>query len=924
MRPDERDPRPLLTTPVGTPGDLAVAAFVIAAASGVVVAVPYEPADAYGSLAALLLSNASGSYFRNLHYWSGQACFVLTLLHTWDHLRVRGERRVRPGVWARLALAVPVVAFLMLSGFLLRGDADARQALLILTEATHQIPLAGPLLATLVFGAAERIDLVYIQHAATSTVFVWLVIVEHARRVWPRTAAFLAVLAGTGGLALVASPGLHDGLDPIVKGPWYFLGLQEVLHWTPWPLAAVLGVAALVGLLAAIRFSPGHLATRIKVLLTVVTCTYAALCLVGGFFRGDAWSWHPGWPAGSGNISLGWVFAGRPEVPQNTHGPLPVAMGRPEGCLVCHRGVSGLGKAHSPEAVGCASCHGGNTLTLDKRRAHTGMDVIPGNLATAARRCGQPACHPTIIPRAERSVMATMRGVVAVDRAVFGESRATDTSTADSVTDIAHSPADTHLRQLCASCHLGHSKLSLGPNEEDTHGGGCLACHLRYDAAALAELTGYERQKAAGRPAAPRLHAAVSLDIDNTSCFGCHSRSGRISTNYEGWHEVHEPPADASAADRPAPSRTRVLADNRVFERVMPDIHQQRGLDCIDCHTATEVMGDGVAHTYKRDQLRITCEDCHARPGDRPVTLPPSGLDPESARIQALRQWPVPAPGRIVRSASGEALVNVVTDDTGVARLTRKRTGERRPLKAAAAVCVEGRGHARLSCSSCHTAWAPRCPTCHTSFDARAAAYDWIDDADVKGAWIERSGPFAAAPPTLGVRRVVARGQEREVVDVFVPGMVATIEPPRSASGTATPLFRRLYARIEPHTTRRDARSCQSCHNNPEALGFGQGVLTFERTGRTGRWRFTSAGPAAPVDGLPADAWIPFLRPVTGMVSTRPDVRPFTVEEQRRILTVGTCLTCHASDSAVMRASVRDFAALVARRTPRCAISAFD
>ena len=78
---------------------------------------------------------------------------------------------------------------------------------------------------------------------------------------------------------------------------------------------------------------------------------------------------------------------------------------------------------------------------------------------------------------------------------------------------------------------------------------------------------------------------------------------------------------------------------------------------------------------------------------------------------------------------------------------------------------------------------------------------------------------------------------------------------------------------------------------------------------------FHPSGARLPADGLPADAWIPFLGTRAGMVSTRDDVRPFTVEEQRRILRVGACLTCHPAESAVMRDSVRDFDAVVARRS---------
>ena len=231
---------------LGTFGDLATAAFIVAAASGVAVAIPYQPGDAYGSIATMLLANPAAAFFRNLHYWSGQACLLATLLHVWDHLRARTEGRVGRGVWLRLTLTMPLVVFLMLSGFMLRGDAEGRQALRIVVEATAQVPLVGSLLSAFLLGIGDRLDVLYIQHAATATIIVWLFIIEHARRVWSRVPALLAVLVATGALSMVVSPGLHNGFDPIVKGPWYFLGLQEILHWTPWPLVVVGGGHAIV------------------------------------------------------------------------------------------------------------------------------------------------------------------------------------------------------------------------------------------------------------------------------------------------------------------------------------------------------------------------------------------------------------------------------------------------------------------------------------------------------------------------------------------------------------------------------------------------------------------------------------------------------------------------------------------------------
>jgi hypothetical protein len=191
----------------------------------------------------------------------------------------------------------------------------------------------------------------------------------------------------------------------------------------------------------------------------------------------------------------------------------------------------------------------------------------------------------------------------------------------------------------------------------------------------------------------------------------------------------------------------------------------------------------------------------------------------------------------------------------------------------------------------------------------------------VQGGWQETAGPFAADPPTLGVRRLPdgANGR-REVIDSFVPGMILDVDRNRERGAPADLVFRRLFARIEPHTTRREGRSCVSCHNDPVALGYGRGLLRYERTAAGGRWRFSPGAPLLLEDGLPADAWIPFLGTRSGMVSTRDEVRPFDVDEQRKILRVGACLTCHDAASRAMRDSVRDFDAVLARRSPRCLV----
>jgi hypothetical protein len=56
------------------------------------------------------------------------------------------------------------------------------------------------------------------------------------------------------------------------------------------------------------------------------------------------------------------------------------------------------------------------------------------------------------------------------------------------------------------------------------------------------------------------------------------------------------------------------------------------------------------------------------------------------------------------------------------------------------------------------------------------------------------------------------------------------------------------------------------------------------------------------------------------MVSTRDDARPFTVDEQRRVLRVGACLACHEGKSAVMWQAIDDFDGTLGRRSSRCVL----
>ena len=889
-------------------GMLAFAAFVICAATGIMLVPAYRPASPLDSLALLSLKNPAGNFVRSLHYWSAQAFLGLMLAHAVDHLLRRSETRIRSGIWLRLVLTIPVAVAVMLSGFLLRGDAAAAQALPVLRNLLGTVPLLGAGLRRLLTGSGSDLSTIYLHHACTATVTLWLVTVEHSRRILPAARSLWWTFPPILVLALLLAPELEWRASAIEKGPWYLVGLQELLHWLPRPQVALWIAGAGLALLALLpRFAfPFDSAARWS--LGGAALFYVALTVIGLAFRGDGWRWMtpPKVLAGESGF-LSWrAYLPPPFI--LVRAKVPLVDDRREGCLACHAGMSGFVAAHDPATIGCSACHLGNPWTLDKKLAHAGMSLTPGNLSMVSQTCGASNCHADQAQRVHRSLMNTMSGVVAVDKFVFGESGSLDASY--DVAALKHSPADRHLRNLCASCHLGQDKVDPGPINETSRGGGCSACHLQYDTAAIGELQ--------HRPAtsAPLHHPDISIRVPDEACFGCHSRSGRIATSYQGWHETLLNEAAAKALPG-WPAQYRLLADGRVFEKHAADIHAQKGMTCVDCHLASEVMGDGERHAHENNAIKIACVDCHA-PGNT-LAKESGQLDPETQQIVAMRRIDKPARRFVVAQSGTAAYANVFFDgNTGPLLAPMHSSGflHPKPMTAACAAQI----HQRLECSACHTAWAPQCVSCHTGFDPKVQGWDHLDRRYVDGSWQEEPAGYLADAPALGVERIpLPDGKSRERIVTFVPGMVMTLDLPGPASN-AGPRFHRLFAPASAHTTSSRARSCRSCHANPAALGYGRGRLEYVVHGRSAEWRFTPQFPARAEDGLPADAWIGFLAEPRGNAATRKEARPFTLDEQRRILLVGACLACHNERDRRLARVFADFRNYRSALSPKCVL----
>ena len=521
------------------------------------------------------------------------------------------------------------------------------------------------------------------------------------------------------------------------------------------------------------------------------------------------------------------------------------------------------------------------------------MITVPGNLSDASQTCAK--CHPGIDIRVKNSLMNTMSGIISVNKYVFGEN-----NNLDSLFNIHHlkniSSADKHLRNKCASCHIGNQKNHSNPISEKSRGGGCTACHLNYSKEAKLE---HQKYINSNKKYLPKVHSSLNLNVSDAHCFGCHSRSGRISTNYQGWHETIY--RDTFYNN----NNYRVLEDRRVFEKQQADIHHTKGLNCIDCHDSFEVMGDGNLYAHQNEAVTISCKDCHFNKNNKTVVF--KDLDQATKRILRLRNKDTLYPF-LTTSRYGKTLYNVILKD-GKFQFIGKLSNISYNLSELSENCTKN-VHKNLQCSACHTNWSPQCISCHTSFNKNEEGYDLLDKKLVMGKWQEKGSDFLAEFPTLGV---ITKNNEKEIA-TFSIGMNMYLQKIEDRKAS----FHRYFAPTSAHTISKKGKNCTDCHNNPVVLGYGRGELKF----KNGKWSFKPKYALAE-DDIPLDAWISFLTNDTIKKATRKYARPFNIKEQKRILSVGACLTCHKNTSEVAQSMLNDFDKTLMQISKKCVKAKF-
>jgi hypothetical protein len=159
---------------------------------------------------------------------------------------------------------------------------------------------------------------------------------------------------------------------------------------------------------------------------------------------------------------------------------------------------------------------------------------------------------------------------------------------------------------------------------------------------------------------------------------------------------------DIRASTPQAPRNPFFIIDENTandFDETPPDIHAERGMTCVDCHTKREMHGDGHLYTDRFHKVEIQCESCHGT----------------AFEVSTLR------------TRFGHPVQGLSRSPDGTFTLRLNSSGEVRRVTQISEVIASGRNpnaggpphllHGRLECYTCHAKWHDQCNSCHMITD---------------------------------------------------------------------------------------------------------------------------------------------------------------------------------------------------------------
>ena len=608
-----------------------------------------------------------------------------------------------------------------------------------------------------------------------------------------------------------------------------------------------------------------------------------------------------------------------------------------EKCVSCHRGISEIGKSH-PLSFGCTVCHGGNGNSDIKEVAHKTLIYDPeagtgkrnpSSFSVVDKTCGQAYCHSghpqkdrNHIERVKKSMMGTLAGMISGLRYQWGAQgdrkanygvRAiqdkdgdlpshegavsklkalpffSDGEVGSSIGDrlVSHHIGDRILKDKCFQCHID----SPG-KPESFRSQGCASCHFTYSKDGLYK--GEDPTISRVELGHPQKHRMTTLTPD-LICRQCHQGFQEPQSDISIQNDLSDGIMEKTSIDYFPGSG-----------KIMQDVHLKAGLDCVDCHTQFDIMGDGNIYSKQHQAVEVRCETCHGDADTRPLIE--QVKDPTDRVIRLARsytEWSNSIGDWMVLSSRKRKLSNVKVKEGRIVALG-KRTGNiySIPLTADAPENHNIPGHKnKLECTSCHSQWVPNCKGCHSTFMSGRDEVNKSLTSDAKKKFDVESPSLMLGPRGKVVPMITP---ERRFLNIF--DEQGKFVPIIRENGDAAGIYRewsftnphgysggRLAYAMNPHSTGKKVRSCASCHMSSRVLGLGEGDIYI---GLNSSGKDDTVLPLVRTDIISGRSQLaPKARltmrgePLAGI--SQPSARLFNQEEINRILKVGNCLPCH-------------------------------
>jgi hypothetical protein len=530
-----------------------------------------------------------------------------------------------------------------------------------------------------------------------------------------------------------------------------------------------------------------------------------------------------------------------------------------ENCLTCHFGIEEM---HPWEPLTCTDCHGGDPKAETAEAAHVkpkkplpadervlpidwpDLEYLrfknPSDLRVIDQTCA--TCHRGMCDNLERSLHGTTAGHLSDGMYECGVYPARGSRYAMYAIDAPNEqPEDEGVKRLfglpsfdksrprdqfashyldlapknCVRCHLyssGHVREGSAGFDGDYRSQGCAACHVTYADNGLSQSGDPTVNKfEAGHPLTHQFTAKIPTE----TCTRCHYGDASIGLNFRGLAQLY--PGQPAGPEVPGTTDAQL---NRTFYiddpmAVPPDVHHEKGMHCIDCHTVRDVMGDGVMYGNMPEAIEIECQDCH-------------GTFTETSKLVTSRGRPLE---NLVKEGADVFLISKVTGRKHPVKQVAHAINPRHPAYNEVAAKAMTPDHARLECYTCHAGWSPNFFGFHFDRNEMFEQLDMMSGertigrvntqekvfATMRGLYLGFNTDRMIAPYMVGFSSMgsVYDEQGKPVLDQVMPV-------------TAAGLSGMTLIHHQLHTTRKTARSCQDCHRNPTALGLGSPNANFE------------------------------------------------------------------------------------------------